>query len=247
MNAGQSRVAAGIVACCIVASPVVLARAKRVEPAGRTVTRSFDVDPFTSVAIGSAGRVEIAHAETFRIEVAIDENFEPLLEVGVQGSRLSIGLERGRYEARQAALDVKISMPALEGVDLSGGARGSINGFRSERSFAASLSGSSQLTGDLESGDASFSLSGASRVELTGRAGDLDVTTSGGSRALLSRLESHDVDFQSSGGSRIEVGLDGRLSGRASGGSVVTYSGSPTVGDFETSGGSRVESAEPGP
>lgn len=247
MNASRTRFAAAVVACFLAAAPGALARTKKIEPAGRSVSKTFELPPFTRVAAGQASRIEIVHGDTFRVEVAIDANFEPLLMVGVEGDLLSIGLERGRYELRRSIIEVKISMPELEGLDLSGGARGSITGFRSERPFTASLSGSSQLGGDLDCADASFTLSGAGRVDLSGRAGDLEIATSGGSRALMSRFEAHDVDFRSSGGSRIEVRLDGRLRGRASGGSVVTYSGSPTVGDFETSGGSRVERAASGP
>ncbi len=162
-------------------------------------------------------RVEITESSTFSVRVTVDDNIVDRLRVTKTGGTLSIALDPGIYTFM--SLRAVVTMPDIEGLDLSGGSRGSISGFV---------------------GLASLDLSGGSHVDADGSAGDLTVDASGGSTLDLENFPVHDADVAFSGGSSGTISLDGTLDANLSGGSRLWYIGSPTLGDIDTSGGSNV-------
>jgi len=142
------------------------------------------------------------------------------LRVTKTGDTLSMALDPGIYTFM--SLRAVVTMPNIEGLELSGGSRGSISGFVG----LASL--------DLD-------LSGGSHVEAEGSAGDLTVDASGGSTLDLENFPVHDASITFSGGSSGTISLDGTLDANLSGGSRLWYIGSPTLGDIDTSGASNVQ------
>jgi hypothetical protein len=81
--------------------------------------------------------------------------------------------------------------------------------------------------------------SGASTLQVSGTAGELDTDASGASRMRLEDLSATEAEVDATGASTIEVTVSGRLAGSASGASTVTYSGNPDV-SVSTSGASSV-------
>jgi hypothetical protein len=135
-------------------------------------------------------------------------------------------------------------MPDLNEIQLSGATSADVGGFNVTHAFAATVSGASRLRGTYETtGDVSFTVSGASTVELTGAAGDLAAGVSGASRLELRNFPVHNANVDISGASQGTVNLDGRLDADASGASTLLYLGSPTLGNINTSGASTVAPA----
>ncbi len=187
---------------------------------GTPVTETMSITGFTSVSAAMGFRVEITESSTYSVRVTVDDNVVDKLRVTKEGDTLSIALDPGLYTFM--SLSAVVTMPDIDGLELSGGSRGSISGFVS----LASL--------DLE-------LSGGSHVDAEGSAIDLTVDASGGSTLDLENFPVHDADVVFSGGSSGTISLDGNLDADASGGSRLWYIGSPTLGDIDTSGGAIVQ------
>ncbi len=187
---------------------------------GTPVTKPMSITGFTSVSAAMGFRVEITESSTYSVRVTVDDNVVDKLRVTKEGDTLSIALDPGIYTFM--SLSAVVTMPDIEGLELSGGSRGSISGFVG----LASL--------DLE-------LSGGSHVDAEGSAIDLTVDASGGSTLDLENFPVHDADVVFSGGSSGTISLDGNLDADASGGSRLWYIGSPTLGDIDTSGGATVQ------
>ncbi len=187
---------------------------------GTPVTETPSITGFTSVSAAMGFRVEITEASTYSVRVTVDDNVVDKLRVTKTGDTLSIALDPGIYTF--TSLRAVVSMPDIEGLELSGGSRGSISGFVG----LASL--------DLE-------LSGGSHVDVEGSASDLTVDASGGSILDLSGFPVNDAEITFSGGSSGTISLDGTLDADVSGGSRLWYIGSPTLGNIDTSGGATVQ------
>ncbi len=187
---------------------------------GTPVTETMSITGFTSVSAAMGFRVEITESSTYSVRVTVDDNVVDKLRVTKTGDTLSIALDPGIYTFM--SLRAVVSMPDIEGLELSGGSRGSISGFVG----LASL--------DLE-------LSGGSHVDAEGSAIDLTVDASGGSTLDLEDFPVHDADIGFSGGSSGTISLDGNLDVDVSGGSRLWYVGNPTLGSIDTSGGSSVQ------
>jgi hypothetical protein len=213
---------------------------KSVVGSGNTVTQQYDLSGFAKVETGHGFRLQIGRSEPFAVTVDVDDNLVQYLDVRVSGDTLHIGFTPAALSLSNAHLSARVSMPELAGLTLSGGCQTQVAGFQSGTPFAAELSGGSGLEGDLTCGDASFDMSGGSQATLTGTAANLTVSGSGGSQAFLSGLAAKDVHVDLSGGSRAEVSLSGKLSGDASGGAVIQYSGTPTSVNVSKSGGAQV-------
>jgi len=227
---------------------------------GNLVTKDMDFKDFTIVEVGSAFKAEITQSNSYSVSITMDDNLFDYLQASKIGERLEIGLEPG-HNYRSPTLSLKITMPNLYELELSGAASGTAEGFSSSHGFIlrmsgatflkivdmsagdtdVELSGASHLTGGVTvDGDVRFSVSGASTAELEGAADDLAVDASGASGVELSDFPVHNADVKLSGASRATVNLDGRLDAVLSGASRLLYVGSPTMGDISTSGGSTI-------
>jgi hypothetical protein len=102
------------------------------------------------------------------------------------------------------------------------------------------ISGASRMKGRLSAEDAEFVLSGASRAELAGSAGKAVLNAWGASRLDMTEFALGDTSVHLKGASQATVNVSGRLDLDLSGGSRLTYIGSPTMGDINVSGASTL-------
>jgi hypothetical protein len=184
---------------------------------GQLVSRSFDLAGFSRIDANNAAQVEVTRGEAFRVDVEVNDNLEPRLDVAVRGNTLHIALQNGSY--RSVTLRAQVTMPELTG---------------------ATLDGASTLRGELAGEDMALNLNGSTRATLTGIAGRVTIDINGGSQALLSNLTAGEVEVNANGGSRVEIKTSGAVRGTANGGSTITVGGSPSSVDVETEGASRV-------
>ena len=212
----------------------------RINGSGPAVTKDFDLAGFTAVATGSAFQVEITRAETYSVAVTVNENLVERLDVSVSGGTLRIYLKPNVGSVGNATLKAKVTMPELNGLDLSGASRTTVTGFNSNMALNTEVSGASTLRGDLTCGNAQLDASGASKVELRGSAYDLKVKASGASTVDLSNFTSRNTVVDASGASHVSVAASGSLDVEASGASTVRYTGEPAKLKANTSGASSV-------
>jgi hypothetical protein len=184
---------------------------------GTIVDRSFDLSGFARIDANNTAQVQVTRGDGFRVEVQVDDNLEPRLDVAVSGDTLHIRLENGSYS--NITLRAEVTMPRLNGV---------------------TLNGASALSGQLDGESPTLNLNGASRITLTGSAGRVTIDANGASQALLGGLAAGDVQVSANGASHIEVQANGTVRGSANGASSVIVTGSPTAVNVDTTGASQV-------
>jgi hypothetical protein len=208
---------------------------------GRTTTRDFDLSGFTRVNISSAFQTEINRGDGYAVSVTVDDNVVEHLDVRVDGDTLRIGLKpRVGLGFGNVTLRATVTMPDLEGLNLSGASRANVAAFSSTKRVDVGVSGASRVNANLTSGEMRVEASGASTVEISGATGPLEAEASGASSVRLGNLTAQDAQVKASGASNITVNVSGRLTGDASGASNVRYTGNPTSVMVDTSGASNV-------
>jgi len=208
---------------------------------GNLETKSESFDGFTKIEAQTGFQVVVTKASTYSIEIVADDNVHKYIDVSKSGDTLKIKLENGPFY-HSVTVKANITMPDLYELDFSGGARATINGFSFTHDFTVKLSGGAQVAGEISTGDIDFSLSGGSQVFLTGSGRNLDINGSGGSQLNLATFSVEDADIDLSGGSQSTVDVSGVLDVNLSGGSRLTYTGNPTMGDIDLSGDSTLNS-----
>ena len=206
---------------------------------GQLVTRDYALADFSKVQAGHAFQVEMVQGPQHQVTVTVDDNLVDRLDVSKSGETLRISLQP-HLNIRNATMKAKVTLPVLEGVDLSGAAQGTLSGFESDKALEVELSGASQLRGEIKNGDAVIGISGASHVRLRGSARSLKVDASGASHADLDDYAAGNTKADASGASEISVNVNGEIDAEATGASSVRYQGKPTTIRERTSGSSSV-------
>jgi len=193
---------------------------------------------FDRLEMGDAFIISVEESAFYSINVRGDRRNLDDLEVDKVGSTLRIRYRT--YENRQHPTHITITMPALKGVNFSGASTSTVTGFTGLGDLAVILSGASVAQLGVESQVVNLSVSGASKVTLTGRAGTLEATVSGASvfSGFAFPVEHATVDV--SGASKMNIMVSQTLDAIASGASHILYRGSATV-NSSTSGASSVQ------
>jgi hypothetical protein len=225
-------------------------------------TIPFGYTDFTNVQVGGAFEVEVAPSNLYSVVVTAPENFLKRVKIEQSGNTLKINADWGGLFwswGTHSQPQVKIAMPVLAVLDLSGACKASIIGFNSDQDFklvlsgastadldleafdsSLSVTGASRVTGNLKGHDARLNISGASRAQLSGSGNNLNVQASGASTADLAALTSNDVRVDLSGASKARVLPNGKLDVFLSGASRLDYGGGAKLGTVEISGGSTI-------
>lgn len=226
-----------LLAACTIPVPVI----NTLRGSGNTVTETYDFSDFDKVIISHAFEAEITAADTYQVEVTVDDNLVEHLRVEQEGDTVTIGFAPNLV-VTNTTQEVRITLPRLVDLEASGASRVDVSGFKTSDDVRVNVSGASTARGDMETGDLNADVSGASTLSLEGSGKNLRVNASGASTADLNDFAVNDASVEASGASRANVNVSGTLDANASGASSIRYSGDPTLGNIDESGASSVKS-----
>ncbi len=233
------------------------------EENGPLKTQTYDFTDFTGIEIGHAFELVVTQSENYSVTVTAGEKVLENIHVRQDGTTLVFDIDGWTnlwFSSWYSAHKVKITMPVLSVLKLSGAAKANVTGFKSAHAFnlelsgaseinmdmatgdfIADISGSSSIEGSLTAADLDIELSGASNIKLTGSGGNIRIKGSGASDVEMLSFSVNDADIRLSGASHINLEVNGRLDVHLSGAASLEYSGHPTLGNIETSGASDMD------
>jgi hypothetical protein len=210
-------------------------------------SKNFKVNSFQSLEIGNAFEIHVQKGNAFSI-TALGRN-EDLQDIEIKQNGNHVQVYRDTkwswgWNKESKKVILKIVMPKMNHGDFSGASKVFIKGFTDEEQVRLSFSGASKLEiGEINADKLILDFSGASKANLAGHVGKLEVETSGASHLALDDLYARDVDVNSSGASHIQVNAQKTLTVDASGASKITYKGRPII-NKDVSGASFVQRAD---
>ena len=246
---------------CLLAAIVLLAPAC----SNGVITTEEDFKDFTSLDIQNAFDVQVIKSDTYAVTITSSEALVDYLSVTKQGNTLTIRMSPNHpftdFALMRKVLKARITMPALDGIDLSGASKANVTGFESTNPLRLNISGASELrlggveTGDgdfevsgasdlkgkLTAADVKFNVSGASHVELDGTAENVQLTGSGASKLSLEQFVHQTATVTLSGASQATVDTRKRLDFSLSGASQFYFLSNPVTGKMEVLGASTVK------
>ncbi len=137
----------------------------------------MDFAGFSKIEVGSVFQAKIVKSERYRVTIQLDDNALLYLRVDQTGDRLIVDLD-GVDLTRNLTLKAEIAMPDLEGVSIRGVSSAEVTGFDFDHAIEFDVSGVSQLSGTLNAGDVTITLSGPSSISLSGSGKNLTVKVS---------------------------------------------------------------------
>jgi hypothetical protein len=189
-----------------------------IKGSGTSKIEQRNVTGFNEIEAGGAMNLKVDAGKEFSVTVEADDNLLQYIKTEVSGNTLKIYSE-GKISPT-AKLNVKISMPALEGLDVSGASEANIVNVKADL---------------LE-----LKASGASEINIVGEANELKAEASGASEINAENLRTVSADVDASGASSAIVSANDRLAADASGASKIYYTGEPKNIKQNASGASSI-------
>ena len=228
------------------------------------VTNTFKDTDFTRLDIQNAFNAQVIQSATYSITVTSSKALVDYLSVTKNGDTLTIKLQPNHpftdFVLMRKTLKVKITMPVLNGITLSGASVCVIKGYKSSNTLSLDVSGASTMTLDkIKTGNADFivsgaskfkgmvtvtnlkfDVSGASKVELDGEGEDLQLAASGASTINMQQFISQTATIRLSGAGQATIDARKRISGSLNGASCLYFLNNPKV-EVEVEGASTVK------
>ncbi len=171
----------------------------------------------------------IQQGDTFQVTLTSDDNFIDFIQVEQQGRALNLDLKPGyAYDLKGITMRLEVALPELAELRLNGSPQARLDG-AVFANFAAELTGSSFLHGELASTETSLTVNGSSYVKLNGSADMVYVDVCGNSVADLEVFQARDASVQASCAGQAVVNVNDSLVADASQNARIYYVGRPST------------------
>ena len=178
-----------------------------VKGSGKRIVQKRQISPFTSISTEGAFEIEVTCQKDQSLEVEGDDNVLEFVTTDVHGKELLLKSSKG-YSTSEP-VRVKITVPNLEGLSVSGAGRIDIKDMKNEKF-------------EIDS-------NGAPNVIVSGTTNTVDIDSNGAGKIDTHNLRASRAVVDSKGVSRIDLDVKEQLDITVSGPSTVTYRGDPVV------------------
>lgn len=212
---------------------------KRVKGNGNVTTIERSVGEYDAIGLAGWFDVDLVAGKEGEIKLEGESNLLEHIKTEVKNGKLSIKVEEG-YHLKPSTWDdgIRITVP-IESVNLIAlSGSGDIVGKTSIKTddFKTAMSGSGDITLDVEASSIGASMSGSGDITLTGSTKYFEATISGSGDIKAYGLQADTVDATVSGSADIKVTANKMLKARVSGSGDISYRGNPDKVDTKASG-----------
>ena len=226
----------GIALCTI-----AVTNAQKIKGNGNVVTIERSTDDYDAFAVSGWFNVILVDGQEGKLSIEGEENLLEYIKTEVKEGKLVIKVKKG-YNLQPSSwkkdggIYVTVPVESVNEVTLSGS--GDIVGKKtiSASEFSTNMSGSGDITLDVESKTVSASMSGSGDINLSGTTEVFDVQISGSGDIEAYDLIADTVDASISGSADIKVTANKMLKARVSGSGDIHYRGDATKLDTKSSG-----------
>ena len=178
-----------------------------VKGSGKRVMQKRQISPFTSISTEGVFEIEVTCQKDPSLEIEGDDNVLELVTSEVGGNVLR--LKNTKNYSTNEPVRVKITVPKLEGLSVSGAGRVEVKDVKSEKF-------------EIDS-------NGAPNITVAGDTNVIDIDSNGAGRIDTHNLRASKAVVDSKGVSRIDLDVKDQLDVTVSGPSSVFYRGDPVV------------------
>ncbi|MGB5275532.1 MAG: head GIN domain-containing protein [Flavobacteriaceae bacterium] len=212
---------------------------KKIKGNGNTVSIERNVGDYDAIAVSGWFDVDLVDGKEGELTLKGEENLLEYIKTEVKNGKLTIKVEDNlNLQPSNWNDGIRITVPVdrIDAVTLSGS--GDIVGKKTIKAsnFSTTMSGSGDITLEVEAQNMTATMSGSGDMNLSGKAVDFNVTVSGSGDIRAFDLEADNVEATVSGSADIKVTARENLKARVSGSGDITYRGNPAKVDTKTSG-----------
>ncbi len=198
-----------------------------------TDERHSDLRDFNSLDLKGMFDVRVEQGDNYQVEIDGDETERRRYEVYVNGETLVVDFDDDKRFWKRNLLSrpeirIRITMPNLKDMDISGAGKLRFSGFN-EESINIEMTGAVSAEGDVESEKMTVKLTGASTLELNGHGRFLQADVVGASGLKAYGYEVSHAVISARGASSARVNATDRLEIDKGVASTVSHRGNPEI------------------
>ncbi len=212
---------------------------KGIKGNGNTVSIERSVGDYDGIAVSGWFDVDLVDGKEGKLTLEGEENLLEYIITEVENGKLVIKTEKGvnlKPSNWEDGIRITVPVESIDAVSLSGS--GDIAGRTTLKAsdFKTAMSGSGDITLDLETATMTATMSGSGDMNLSGKTKDFEATISGSGDIKAYDLIADNVEATVSGSADIKVTANEVLTARVSGSGDISYRGNPKKVDTKTSG-----------
>lgn len=212
---------------------------KTVKGNGNNVTIERNTGDYDGVSVSGWFDVDLVDGSEGIVTLEGEENLLEYIITEVKNGKLVIKTEKGvnlKTSNWKSGIRITVPVESINSVSMSGS--GDIVGKTKIKSgdFSTAMSGSGDITLDIETNSLTASMSGSGDITLSGTTTDFEATISGSGDINAFDLEADYVNATVSGSADIQVTANKSIKARVSGSGDISYRGNPEKIDTKTSG-----------
>ena len=212
---------------------------KTVKGNGNNVTIERNTGDYDGVSVSGWFDVDLVNGSEGTVTLEGEENLLEYIITEVKNGKLVIKTEKGvnlKTSNWKSGIRITVPVESINSVSMSGS--GDIVGKTKIKSgnFSTAMSGSGDITLDIETNSLTASMSGSGDITLSGTTTDFEATISGSGDIDAFDLEADHVNATVSGSADIQVTANKSIKARVSGSGDISYRGNPEKIDTKTSG-----------
>ncbi len=233
------------IALALAAFTTLNAQWKKVKGNGNVVTINRSTEDYDQVAVAGWFDVELVDGVEGKLQIRGEENLLEYIITEVKDNKLVIKVKKG-VNLKPSSWDnggsilVTVPVESISSVSLSGSGDVVSKKVIKADNFEARLSGSGDLSLEVQAENVVASLSGSGDVDLSGSAGSFKVKVSGSGDVKAYELSANTVEATISGSADVKVTANEMLYARVSGSGDIQYRGNPTKIDSKASGSGEI-------
>jgi len=200
-------------------------------------TETLNIADYNNIEISNTYDFEIIQSGSFGVSLTADEGlFRNLKAVNDAGTLKVTHSKHIGWKFRLKRPSVKITLPVLNGLKLTGAVSGKVVGFSSGEDFKLKMTGASRITVEMDAGATEFHIRGACQLVARGSAESSVIDVNGACELDMKDFAVQNAAIKLNGTSKCTIKVDGRLDVRLSGISYLYWIGDPVMGEIRTSG-----------
>ena len=212
---------------------------KTIKGNGNTVTIQRSTGEYDGVSLSGWFDVDLVSGNEGEITLKGEENLLEYIITEVKDGKLVIKTEKGinlKTSGWNSEIRITVPIESINSVSMAGS--GDIVGKTKIKTdnFSTAMSGSGDITLDLDTTSISASMSGSGDITLSGSTVDFEATISGSGDIEAYDLDAENVNATVSGSADIQVTATKSIKARVSGSGDISYKGNPEKVDTKTSG-----------
>lgn len=211
---------------------------------GHVVSKSFNKTGFKDIDVSSSIDVVLKQGPDYSVRIDAEENMLPLIDVRKEGDKLIVGFRDNISVNPTRDVKVYITAPEFRNLEGSGACTYSNNDVIKGNELQLDLSGACNTHLNVDVNKLGIEASGASEIDVKGKAVYFSVDGSGSTSVSAFQLMSENATIDLSGAGDAEVFASKSLKADLSGAGSVSYKGNPATVNKEISGAGSVHKAD---